>query len=302
MRSVIAFCLLPWAATAIASDNLVVVFDNSGSMGQTMRRARDKTRMDVAQSALIKVLSQVPDTTNVGVIIFNGWLYDLGKVDRTALETAIRGCGPGGGTPLYDFIRQGANRLLEEREKQNNIGFYKLIVVTDGEAQDSDLNSDSTFSDGSLRPGVLRDIVSRGIVVDTVALEMSDDHSLKNQINGVYMRGDDLASIEQSLQQAVAEVGYNGKDGVATEFGEIELPENFAKAVVGGLTEFRNYPIGEKPMIKVVMPDGTIQQQPDPANSTPTNSHGSIIFWACVAGIAVIAIAVICCVCSNNGY
>lgn len=269
--------ILAVAGGVRADDHVVIVFDTSGSMGEYMRSAK-ATRMKVAQDALVSVLSKVPDTTKVGILTFEGWVYDLQKVDRVKVQEAIRKCRPGGGTPLYEFIKQGGNRLLEERAKQGNVGYYKLLVVTDGEAQDNNINADGNFPDGSFKPGVLKDIISRNITVDAIGLAMRNDHALKTQINGRYMRGDDSESIESSLKKAVAEVGFDGKDGISDEiFKEIgDLPEDFVKASIKGLTDFRNHPLGELPPVKVVRDDGTVVEVPNPGMTKTTSSGGGV--------------------------
>ena len=279
-----------------ADDYIVVVFDTSGSMGEYMRTAR-QTRMTVAQNALVEVLTQVPDTTKVGVVTFNGWIYDLAPVDRGRLEKAIRDATAGGGTPLYQFMKTGADRLLEERAKNVNVGSYKLLVVTDGEASDNNLNNDGSFSDGGFRPGVLRDIVSRGITVDAIGLEMGDGHSLKNMINGRYMRGDDPASLKQSLSKAVAEVGFNGNDALSeSAFAEVgNLPEVFVKSSIKGLTEYRNHPIGERPMVKVILEDGRVVEQPEKGDPAVAN-EGGVTWWMValiILGVVFVTLLVI---------
>lgn len=291
----ITFCLALLTAGVLKSDdNIVIVFDTSGSMDTHMRSAR-QSRMEVAQKALTDVLSQVPSGTNIGILTFRGWAYELGPVKGAELTAAISGCSSNGGTPLYAYIKTGASRLLQERQKKDNIGYYKLIVVTDGFAQDVGLNEDTKFRDGSLKLGVLKDVISRGIMVDTIALEMESDHPLKNQINGTYMKGDDLKSIHQSLKKAIAEVGFNGDDTITGDiFSEIgQFPDNFSVAVIKGLTEFRNHPIGEPPPIKVVMPDGTIQEQ---AFVDDSWSFGTWFLWG---SVALVIGVVVCCSLSN---
>lgn len=269
MRYIAALvCSVVFALSAIADDYIVIVFDTSGSMGDIMRGA-GKSRMVVAQDALIDVLSKVPDSTQVGVLTFNGWIYDISKVDRPKLATAIRNCKPGGGTPLYRHIKNGATRLLVERQKQNNLGYYKLLVVTDGEASDSDLNKDGIFKDGTVKLSIMNDIIGRGVIVDTIGLDMKGDHTLSKEINGTYMKGDDPASLQKSLNKAVAEVGFKGDDKFSEEiFKELsDLPDSFAKATIDGLTTFHNHPIGELPPIRVVMEDGSVVDHPNPNNS-----------------------------------
>lgn len=278
------------ASAAAADDHIVVVFDNSGSMNDYMRSAQ-KSRMDVAKEALASVLTKVPPTTKVGVLTFSDWIYDLGQVDKDKLTKAIQGCNSEGSTPLYRYIKIGADRLLTERAKNLNVGFYKLLVVTDGEADRTDavLNKPSTYPDGSTKPGYLQDIINRGITVDAIGLDMRSDHSLKTSINGTYMRGDDPSSITSSLRKSVAEVGHGGKDGTtAAEVFEAmqQYPDNFVKASIKGLTDFQNQPIGELPPIVVVNDDGSVTLQDNPAN-TPQGGMG-VLGWT----LAVITIIV----------
>ena len=301
-----ALCLV---GTAKADDTIMIVFDTSGSMGDYMRSA-GKTRMEVAQDALIEVLSKTPDTTKIGILGFGGWIKPIGPVDRAKLEDTIRSIRPGGGTPLYEYMRAAGTALLQERQKQLNVGSYKLLVITDGAAGDDNLNDDGslngtigTWEDGTPRLGVLADIMSRNITVDTIALDMKADHPLKNSINGSYMRGDDPSSLVEAMSKAVAEVGFgDSKDASEDAFAEIaDLPVDSAIVILKGLSTFPNHKIGEKPPIPVVQEDGTVTLQPDPANeSVPelgeANAGGGIggIGWILgVIGVIVCAIVLL---------
>lgn len=289
MKSVfVFFALLIMTCPAFGGDNVVIMFDTSGSMSETM--ASGKSRLQVAQAALISVLSKVPPTTKVGVITFQGWLFDLQEVNHAELAKGIASIQNGGGTPLYRFTIQGANRLLQEREKQGNVGFYKLLVVTDGAADydDQGFNEDGTFADGSFRPGALKDIIGRGITVDAIGLDMDEDHALKTQINGKYMRGDNPDNIEKSLQASVAEVGFDNKD-VGDAFQEIsELPEGFVTASIQGLTEFHNHGIGEQPLVPVVE-NGVLKYVGRPAiPAGATTSLGFLLFIGTIFAIFAI--------------
>lgn len=245
MRYILFMICLLFSSKLIAGDTIIVVFDTSGSMDEFMRSAQ-KDRMTVAKQALIEVLSKVPTTTKIGVLTFQGWAYKVAPVEINSLTRSIDSIVAQGGTPLYEFIAQGGTELLTERENNSNVGYYKLVVVTDGEAGDINLNEDSVLEDGSFRLGVLKDVISRGIVVDTIALDMKSEHSLKTSINGVYMSGDDPESLRQSLTKAVAEVGFGDDSITADAFKELtDVPDAFANSVIEGLSTFKNAPIGE---------------------------------------------------------
>jgi hypothetical protein len=163
-------------------------------------------------------------------------------------------------------MRAGGTELLKERQKQLNVGSYKILVITDGVAGDEYLNENGQWPDGKPRLGVLSDIMSRNVTVDTIALEMKEDHALKNTINGSYMRGDDPSSLVEAVSKAVAEVGFgDNQDTSADAFADIaDLPDEAAVVILQGLSTFPNYGIGEKPPVPVVQEDGTVTMQPDP--------------------------------------
>lgn len=264
---------------SFADDYIVVVFDTSGSMSKVMDQAKE-TRIKAAQNALISVLTKVPASTNVGIVTFTGWAYDLQPVNRDKLQIAIQNTRPDGGTPLYKFIKKGADRLLEERKKQVGVGSYKLLVVTDGEADDSELNRDSTS-----RYGILNDVISRGIIVDAIGLEMGNGHSLRTKINGTYMAGNDPDSIQKSLSKLVSEVGFDSKDGVNQEAFDVinQMPESFTKASITGLTEFSNQPIGELNIEK------TTKEKEENSNS---NIKQIVVFLSAISVLSLYAIVI----------
>ncbi len=262
-----AFC-----ARATADDYIVIVLDTSGSMQKKM--SDSKSRMQIAQDALIQVLSKVPDSTNVGILSFQGWIYELGPVDRKKLSNAIRSTVPRGNTPLYAALRDAATALLEERKAQGNIGYYKLLAVTDGEAGDDKLNRDSHYPDGGPKLGVLQEIIQRGIMVDTIGLDMSGSHSLSALINGAYMSGDNPQSLTEAVSKAVAEIGIgDGRDTSEEAFEELsDIPDSFAMAAILGLTTYTNHPIGQRSP-KTIEANRSSNQAD--ANSDSTRGHGS---------------------------
>lgn len=290
----VILALLCFTSAVQANDNIIIILDTSGSMGENIRDV-GKSRMEVAQDAMIDVLSQVPDTTKVGILSFDGWIYPLSQVDRSKLEQAIRGTRPGGGTPLYEFIRAGATELLNQREDQLNVGSYKLLIVTDGEAGDDYLNRTTNFKDDSIRLGVLDDVMSRNVTIDVIGLDMKGKHSLATMINGSYMRGDDPSSLTEAVAQAVAEVSFEDGQAGDQAFADIaELPDGAVLGIIQGLTTFPNHPIGEKPPIQVILEDGTITYEPNPANE-PIDDIGKtsgfkvfMIILLCVIVVAVV--------------
>ncbi len=296
-RILTALALLLMSSTAYADDYVLIVMDTSGSMGETMRTAR-QTRMEVAKTALKDVLSSVPTSTKVAILSFDGWVYnqEFRTVNKDELIAAVNQMSPSGGTPLYEYMRAGGTELLKVRAAAGNTGTYKLLVVTDGEAGDTNLNQDGRFNDGTDKPGVLKDIISRGVIVDAIGLDMAGNHSLATQINGFYMKGDDPESLKQNIQKSIrAEVKFD--DSTSDEMFKVvsELPDGFAGNVITALTTFQNHPIGEKPPVKVVNEDGTISLQPDPANdpAPALGEGGGVSTVLVVLGVVVLVLVVL---------
>ena len=92
--------------TVAASQNVVVVLDDSGSMAEDMRSNRRVRKIDAAKQALRVVLENVPDDAQIGVVALNAssggdnWIIPLGQVDRSQLNRAISRIRATGGTPL----------------------------------------------------------------------------------------------------------------------------------------------------------------------------------------------------------
>ena len=278
--------------TIFSDDHIVIVLDTSGSMEDQMRSV-SKSRMQVAQESLINVLSSIPDSTKIGILTFHGWIYDLNKVDQQELKNAISRTTPGGGTPLYKYVAIGATRLLKERESQSNIGSYKLLVVTDGEANDGNLNEESVYDDGSKKPGVLQDVLNRGIVVDAIGLDIPQNHALSTQINGIYMKGDDPTSLNKAIKNSLAEVGFgSSKDASDAAFKEIsELPESFVVSSLQGLTKFSNHPIGQNPVLAVSSSEAPVNLTAQNINSNTQDN--SAILWIVTSVFSVISVIAI---------
>jgi hypothetical protein len=242
------------STAALARDNVVILLDASGSMDYGMSGS-SQSRMEVAKEALTKVVDRIDPNANVGLLVFsdisdaNGWLYDLAPFDRERLLEAIDRCQASGGTPLGTYLKMAADRLLEVRQAQRGYGTFRLLVVTDGEANDADL----------LRR-YLPDVLTRGVTVDCIGVDMDQDHALARQVRS-YRRANDPAALEAAVAQSLGEVGgADANDDATAEQYELAaaLTEETASAVLDQLTTPLNAPIG----------DG-------PASSAPLDANGS---------------------------
>lgn len=265
MRMVTLILALVLTAPAFADDNVVVVLDTSGSMEESMVRGQSK--MDAAKEALLNVVHNLPPQTNFGVVTFNGWAIPLGLVTPDNARQSIFSQQPGGMTPLGEFMKVGADALLEKRSLAHGYGTYTLLVITDGEASDENLLNQ-----------YVPDIVSRGITLKTIGVKMVQDHTLKQQ-SVAYYSVDDLDALREAITSAIAEVAVS-RDGESDYDMIKSLPDEMASQIVSTLTQttMLNHKIGEKPV--VVDENGQIVVEEE-------DSSGLSIFFIFVAFVAI---------------
>ncbi|MFH1098751.1 MAG: vWA domain-containing protein [Candidatus Uhrbacteria bacterium] len=228
-------------ASAQAHDCVVVVLDASGSMGDSMGSIGGQSKIDAAKSALKTVLAAVPQTTYVGLLVFsssgtNGWVQELGPRDDQRLNAAIDAIRANSGTPLAQHIKMGADRLLQERERQLGYGSYRLLVVTDGE-ETEDKHAIEAY------PPLVR---QRGIALDVIGVKMEGEHTLAKYANS-YRRANDPASLTRAVREVLAEVSAKDVGSATGEdaFAALEgLDPEIAAAMVKALDRTGNLPIG----------------------------------------------------------
>jgi hypothetical protein len=225
----------------VYSDNIVVVLDASGSMGAPFSGARE-TKMSAAKSALKQVLLQSPATAQIGVLVFSAkntssdWVYPLGPRDDARLSAAISLPEAGMSTPLGKYMKLGADCLLRQREKQFGYGSYRLLIVTDGQADDRDAMENNT-----------REILARGICIDVIGVDMADEHLLARSVHA-YRRADDPASLTRAVRESLAEISNAGRDTAsADDFALLAgIPFDMAMPMLQALSDSGNQPIGER--------------------------------------------------------
>jgi uncharacterized protein YegL len=251
MLTSILACLLAIAPASAALgaqqrmdlDNVVVLLDASGSMEKPMIGSPTQAKMDAAKAAIRGVLEQVPASTQVGLLVFSGknkrndWLHPLGPRDDARMVADLAMVRPKGGTPLGAYMKIAADRLLEQRRLQNGYGTYRLLVVTDGQADEDDQ---------PLVDRYLPDILARGMVVDVIGVSMTDDHVLATRVHS-YRRADDPQSLQRALSEVFAEVSSGSGAGSAYEEGRELLAafgEGLAMPVLTALSTPSDAPIG----------------------------------------------------------
>lgn len=263
------------ASQAFAGQNVVVVLDDSGSMAERMRSDRSMTKMIAAKAGLRTVLNKLPPDAKVGILCLNsGWVYPLSLVDNETITAAIDSVQQGGGTPLGKNLKIGADALLELRKKEH-YGTYRLLVVTDGEAQD-----------GNLIDKYLPDVLAKGITVDVIGVDMAENHSLATKVH-TYRKADDPASLEAAVAEIFAETAP-ANDSDESDFEIIAaIPIEVATAALQTLSEGNDSPIGVNPP-----PIGEVELD-DNGNVVPQKEAGGGISWGWVIGIIVIVVLIL---------
>ncbi len=243
---------------------VVVLLDDSGSMRQRMRTDQGtQQRIEVAKEALARVVSQLPANAQLGILMLNQnqrgnrWLVPLGPIDANQAVNRIRQIRADGGTPLGASIKSAADALLEARQRKV-YGEFRLLVVTDGEASDPDLLAN-----------FLPDILSRGLTLDVIGVDMSANHSLADRAHS-YRKADDASSLEKALQEVFAE--SNGSNDLMVDgqdsFGILQgLPDDadFSREILTALASPSNNEI-----------HGFVSHTEPPAEATPLGSNQPI--------------------------
>jgi hypothetical protein len=278
----------------------VVVIDASGSMNDSMKdkSGNDVSKMRAAKDALKFVVSQLPPNEWIGILVFSStsgaeWEYGLAPIDVATVNAAIERPEPHGNTPLGLYMKKGADRLLEEREKQHGYGNYRLIVVTDGEENVGHYVDEYTPM-----------ILARGLRIDAIGVKMSSQHTLASKVN-TYRSAQNPEELRAALQQAFhAEVGAGDKISpeeaytlvAALPDGPQDDPGRPTREIISALATQGNHPIGEAPPKRADPASASsAQSTPDASQaSTPqAASGGSSWGWWVFGGIIVIVVLIL---------
>jgi len=165
-------------------DNVIIIFDDSGSMnGDKILRAKKAT---------IALLQSLPKTYNVAVyglntklIIpfipvengMNQWLYKIEKIKD------------GGTTPIGKSLLTAIKILKEQKVRQSGYGSYKIIVVTDGDADAPEY----MFK-------MVNTAIKYGIQINTIGLDIGE-HGLRKVTK--FVEASSTKELTKALKEAV---------------------------------------------------------------------------------------------------
>lgn len=180
--------------------NFYFILDGSGSMSEPTNQdcggdQQFNDKLEGAKWAVNKFLEHVPDNVNIGLYVYDnngkGEVVPLGPANRKVFIAAVDKIESGGGTPLAQAIRFGADRLVQQFKKQLGYGEFRLVVVTDGKADDI--------------PQAALYAAKYGIPIYAIGLCIGQDHPLRN-FSVSYRAADNFADLSSGLQDTLAEL------------------------------------------------------------------------------------------------
>lgn len=167
----------------------VLILDDSGSMG---------TEMTGAKAALVEALAFFAPTDEVAVMALNaGLILPVSTVAEAQrqLEAALRNVQADGTTPLTEAVVAARDILSETAAMRRGFGTYRIIVTTDGEADDEE----------TLRAAVGQTVTRTPIQIATIATKSLPNHALnaKGFTNFTTIAG--VGKLAEALAGAIAE-------------------------------------------------------------------------------------------------
>jgi Ca-activated chloride channel family protein len=180
--------------------NFYFIMDGSGSMREPTTKdcggdQRFIDKISGARWAIKKFLENVPADVNIGLYIFDRdgsrEVVPLGKANRECFLGAVDKIDAGGGTPLARAIQYGADQLAAQYKKQLGYGEFRLVVVTDGIAENI--------------PQAALYAAKYGIPIYAIGLCVEKNHPLR-QFSVSYQAADSFADLSKGLSETLAEL------------------------------------------------------------------------------------------------
>ena len=182
----------------VDDDNIVIVLDFSGSMTEASCEG-DGAKANVALAALDSFLGTVPENVNLALIAFDDQglrqVVPMGQRNAEQVREAVFELLPGGGTPLGPALEMAIDALETTSSPRLGNGSYKIVVITDGVANDETL--------------VLQQVawanLNTPITMYTAGFCIGEGHPLNLPGETVYAAANDLSGLLSVLEAAVAE-------------------------------------------------------------------------------------------------
>jgi hypothetical protein len=179
--------------------NFYFVFDGSGSMNESRCTGGWSSKLKIAKQAIVDFEGNLKPEDNLALFVFDhaGCSERVplgnGKENRAEFETQVQAVSADNGTPLYEAIQSGFEKLEEQRKKQLGYGEYHIVVVTDGEAN------------GIPENGLIDRINKTPIIVHTIGFCLGEGHSLNQPGKTYYVDAKNSEEIKKGLRDVLAE-------------------------------------------------------------------------------------------------
>jgi Ca-activated chloride channel family protein len=187
---------------SVGRNNLVFVVDRSGSMsydscsGATHTGGGTVSRSDETKVALTSFIPTLPNDLAVGYVEFgtNAQItVPLGTNNRQQLMIAAEDhSGSWGGTNLTDAVKFADNMLSDQALLQNSTGTYRIVIITDGVANDTRALANK-----------IGEINTTPIEVMTAGFCIGARHILNQIGETVYVEANDTVALTALLTAAV---------------------------------------------------------------------------------------------------
>ncbi|MEM6307037.1 MAG: vWA domain-containing protein, partial [Pseudomonadota bacterium] len=180
-----------------------IVLDDSGSMAADI---------NAAKQAVVDTLDAMAPTDQVAVIALNaGVVLPFMAVQdaRDPLIGALNGIWADGSTPLTGAMINAQSLLETEASQARGFGTFRMIVTTDGAADNPD----------ALNAAVETLAATTPIQLTTIGIDISGGHVLRRSDLGHFVDVSNVAGLKDALQAAVAE---NTDFTAITNFADIE--------------------------------------------------------------------------------
>lgn len=181
-----------WPADKLTITNnktLVIVFDGSSSM--------EGEKFAQAKKALSVYTEALPPEVKVGLVAFyDDQIWEMSAIgeSREKLRLAMNNLSCGGGTPLGAAVFKAQDMLYQSAASSGFDGEYHLVIITDGEANDS-------WILGVVTEDIMKQTPVR---LTTIGFRISESHSL-NRPGIKYISAEDEKEIGKGLQRVLAE-------------------------------------------------------------------------------------------------
>lgn len=167
----------------------VLVLDDSGSMGDDI---------EAAKNAVVATLEAMDPADRVAVIGLNsGEVLPFSTVSeaRAALPGLLEAVESDGGTPLTRAIVASRVALEAEAAVAGGFGTYRILVTTDGRADDEQALADAIEDLARTTP----------IQIATIGVGIRGNHVLRRPDLASFVEIDNVGELEAALRDAIAE-------------------------------------------------------------------------------------------------